>query len=112
METIIVLLNPGKMGNPDLDLRYEIPDRLEEAVSGRIQDNGYDYVDAAEGEPGPLLGIWLKTESAEENWPLVEKLFREETFKGNDLSKSAEIYISKEDTAELGNCVRVFPGRT
>ena len=29
MQTIIVLLNPGKLENPDMDLRYAVPDRIE-----------------------------------------------------------------------------------
>ena len=29
MQTIIVLLNPGKLQNPDMDLRYCVPDRIE-----------------------------------------------------------------------------------
>ena len=110
METIIVLLNPGKMENPDLDLRYEIPDRIEEVTEGLIRDNGYDYVDAEAGEPGPLLGIWLRTESANDNWPAVVRLLREEVFKGNDLSQSAQIYISERDTEEMEECRLVFAG--
>ena len=72
METIIVLLNPGKMENPDLDL--------------------------------------LRTESANDNWPAVVRLLREEVFKGNDLSQSAQIYISERDTAEMEECRLVFAG--
>ncbi len=109
MQTIIVLLNPGKLENPDLDIRYQIPDRIEEVSGGIIQDNGYDYIDAPEGQPGPLLGIWLKTESASENWPILLNLFREEHFMGNDLSLSAEIFISEKDTDDVGNCTLVFP---
>lgn len=30
MQTIIIVLNPGKLENPDIDLRYCIPDRIEE----------------------------------------------------------------------------------
>lgn len=109
MQTIIVLLNPGKLENPDLDIRYQIPDRIEEVSGGVIQDNGYDYIDAPEGQPGPLLGIWLKTESASENWPILLKLFKEEKFMGNDLSLSAEIFISENDTDDVENCTLVFP---
>lgn len=29
MQTIIVLLNPGKLENPDMDLRYSVQDRIE-----------------------------------------------------------------------------------
>lgn len=109
MQTIIIVLNPAKLNNPDLDLRYCIPDRIEEVSNGAIQDNGYDYIDAEEGQPGPLMGIWLKTESASERFPMIIKLFQEESFKENDLSMSAEIYISENDTEDIENCTLVYP---
>ena len=109
MQTIIIVLNPAKLKNPDLDLRYCIPDRIEEVSNGAIQDNGYDYIDAEEGQPGPLMGIWLKTESASESFPMIIKLFQEESFKDNDLSMSAEIYISENDTEDIENCTLVYP---
>lgn len=109
MQTIIILLNPGKLENPDLDLRYCIPDRIKEVSNGMIQDNGYDYLDTEEGEPGPLMGIWLKTESANENWMIIRKLFEDEKFLENDLSLSARIYISENDAEDIENCTLVFP---
>lgn len=109
MQTIIVLLNPGKLENPDMDLRYCVPDRIQEVSNSVIQDNGYDYIDSEEGQPGPLMGIWLETENASENWTMISELFQNEKFKGNDLSKSAQIYISENDTDELENCTLVFP---
>lgn len=111
MQTIIVVLDPSKLENPDLDLRYCIPDRIEEVSNGAVQDNGYDYIDVEDGQPGPLMGIWLETESAGEYWPVVKKLFQDEKFKGNDLSASAEIYISENETEDLENCTLVFPER-
>ena len=109
MQTIIVLLNPGQLQNPDLDLRYLVPERIEEASGSLIQDNGYDYIDAEEGQPGPLMGIWLETENAAQNWSLIAELFQNEQFKGNDLSASAQIYISEKDSDDLENCTLVFP---
>lgn len=108
MQTIIVLLYPGKLENPDMDLCYCIPDRIEEVTNGAVSDNGYDFLDAKEGQPGPLMGIWLKTESASENWTVISKLLQEEKFKGNDLS-SAEIYISDNDADDIENCTLVYP---
>lgn len=108
MQTIVIVLNPAKLENPDLDLCYCIPDRIEEVSNGVIQDNGYDYIDTEKGQPGPLMGIWLKTESAYENWPMIVKLFQDEKFKENDLSQSAEIFISENDTEEIENCTLVF----
>ncbi len=108
MQTIIVLLDPTKLKNPDLDLRYNIPDRIEEVSDGSIEDNGYDYIEI--GNRDDILGIWLETESAYENYPVIVKLFKEKKFLGNDLSLSAEIYISEKETeVNLENCTKVFP---
>ncbi len=109
MQTIIIVLNPGKLENADMDLRYSVSDRIEEVSGSLIQSNGYDFIDTEDGEPGPLMGIWLETENASENWHIVRELFRSEKFIGNDLSLSARIYISENDTNDLENCTLVFP---
>ena len=108
MQTIIVVLSPEKLANPDLDLRYLIPDRLEEVTKGDIKDNGYDYIDREDAE-APQLGIWLETADAAAAWPRVLELFRRERFLDNDLAESAEIYIAETATAELADCRRVYP---
>lgn len=107
MQTIIIILNPEKLKNPNADLRYYVPDRIEEVSNGMIQGNGYDYLDCQGA--GSLMGIWLKTESASENYPIVVNLFQKEKFLDNDLSLSAEIYISENDTEDIDNCILVFP---
>ena len=109
MQTIILLLNPGKLDNPDMDLCYCIPDRIEEVSGSAIQDNGYNFIDTEDGQPGPSMGIWLKTEDAGKHWPMLRELFRDEVFLGNDLSASVQIYISENDTDGLEHCTRVFP---
>lgn len=111
MQTIIVALNPGKLENADMDLRYSVSDRIEEVSGSLIQGNGYDFIDTEDGQPGPLMGIWLATENSSENWHIVSELFQSEKFMGNDLSLSAQIYISENDTDDLENCVLVFPKR-
>lgn len=109
MQTIIVLLNPGKLQNPDMDLRYCVPDRIEDAAKALIKGSGYDFLDAEDGEPGPLLAIWLETANAAENWLLIKELFQREEFKGNDLSQSAQIYISENEVENIEKCSLVFP---
>lgn len=103
MQTIIIKLNPEKLVNPDLDLRYLIPERIEELSNGAIQDNGYDYLD------NQSLGLWFQTESADKNYPMIVRLLQEEKFMENDLSLSAEIYISENESEEFENCTLVFP---
>lgn len=97
MQTIIIKLDSRKMINPDLDIRYTLPDRLEKITSGRISDNGYDYISKYE------LGIWLETDSAEHMFPVVADLIKND----NNL-KSSEIYISDSETAEIHECRKVY----
>lgn len=105
METIVIKLNAELLENPDLDLCYIVPSKIEELSLKKIIDNGYDYL---EGQNNPI-GIWLKTESAEENYQFIIDLFKKELFIGNDLSRSAEIYISKADCDEFESCEKVYP---
>lgn len=105
MQTIIISMDSRKMENPDLDIRYTLPDRIEEWSEGAVQDNGYDYID----EEGHILAVWLETESAAEWWPKIVELLKEERFEGNDLSKSALVLISEEDCADIDKCQQVYP---
>jgi hypothetical protein len=42
---ITITLNPGKLSNPDADLRYTIPEMVENLSNNEMKDNGYDYDD-------------------------------------------------------------------
>lgn len=109
-ETIVIVLDPGKLENPDLDLRYDVPARIEAATEGAVRDGGYDYIDPPPDRPGPLMGLFLRTgQPAAGLWPKVLELLRRERFLDNDLSRLAEIYISCGPRAELADCVRVYP---
>jgi hypothetical protein len=44
MPTIKVRLDPRKLDNPDADLRYALPDLIQEESFGEVKDDGYDYV--------------------------------------------------------------------
>lgn len=108
MQTIIVKLEPGRLENPDLDIRYVLPDAVEAYTEKRITDNGYDYLDEDE-TGGDALGIWLACENAAEDVKDVVALFQKQRICGNDLSQSAEIYISEKDSDDIDNCEKVYP---
>ena len=103
MQTIIITLDSRKMDNPDLDIRYILPDRIDEYTDGQITDNGFDYI------TGDIMGIWLETENATENVDKVISLIESEEILDNDLSRAAEVFISEEECAELEQCKRVYP---
>ncbi|MDE6833344.1 MAG: hypothetical protein K2J39_03715 [Ruminococcus sp.] len=105
MQTIVIKLNSRKMKNPDLNIRYTLPERIEKITSGRITDNGYDYITDTE------LGIWLATENSSETFSDVIEIIKKETFCNNNLCESAEIYISPKENAELNECTQVYPAK-
>ncbi len=45
MGTIAIKLNPQELINPGLDVRYTIPDKIEELTNGKIKNDGYDYLE-------------------------------------------------------------------
>ena len=42
MSTIIIKMDSQKLIHPNLDMRYTIPDYIQEYTKGKITDNGYD----------------------------------------------------------------------
>lgn len=103
MQTIIVKLDAEKMENPDLDILTLLPARAEEVSGGLLTDNGYDYLSGSE------LGIWLAANQARDAAEMLLQLLQAEQFAGNDLSKTAEIYISEQDSAPLEDCRMIYP---
>ena len=105
MPTIVISMDSRKMENPDLDIRYLLPDRIEEWSGGAVSDDGYEYVD----EEGHILGVWLETEDAEGWWPKVVELLKTEQFCENDLSETALVLVSQEAAARIEQCRQVYP---
>lgn len=109
MQTIIVKLLPGNLENPDLDIRYHLPDAVKEYTNNRIRDNGYDYLDEDDEAGGDALGIWLACENAAEDVKDVIALMKQQRICDNDLSRSAEIYISEKESDDINNCRKIYP---
>ena len=105
MPAIVISMDSRKMENPDLDIRYLLPDRIEEWSGGAVSDDGYDYMD----EEGHILGVWLETENAESWWPKIVELLKTEKFEGNDLSQSVQVLVSEKPNAEQADCRQVWP---
>lgn len=103
METVLIQLDAGKLKNPDLDIRYALPERIEEYTGGAVSDNGYDFIN------GHVLGIWLSAADAEQAAEAVIRLLQTETFLDNDLSAAAEVWISEEDSAAPEQCRKIYP---
>ncbi|GDY13297.1 hypothetical protein LBMAG53_22030 [Planctomycetota bacterium] len=56
MNTFLIKIDPTKLENPDLDIRYDLYDYLAKLYPNILIDGGYDYV----GEI-PILVVKIKT---------------------------------------------------
>jgi hypothetical protein len=87
MPSIIVQLDPNKLANPDLDIRYVLPDLLVAKSAGRLIDDGYDYVETPGDGPGnSFMLLFLRTEDVSAALPGVIATLQSERVLGNDLS--------------------------
>jgi hypothetical protein len=93
--TILIQLDPGKLSNPDLDIRYLLPDMISDRSGGRIVADGYDYVGESRA---PCLVLFLKTDDATAALPVVIEVLQTERVLDNDLS---ELPVAIEDGTEF-----------
>ena len=96
MKNLVLTLDPDKLQNPDLDLRYVIPDLLSTRSDGNIKDNGYDYEDQ-ESKSSPLLAIFLIATDFPAALKTINQLVLSEEVLGNNLSSAATLYIEEKN---------------
>jgi hypothetical protein len=88
MPTIILKLIPSRLTNPDLDLRYLLPDLLAERSGGLIVDDGYEYEDGSDA-----LLIYLRTEDLKRALAAIADLVEGTRVLGNELREGLEVIV-------------------
>jgi hypothetical protein len=105
MGSIVIKLSPYKLKNPDLDLRYLIPDRISDLTGQKISDDGYDYLDDEEN----TMAIFLKSAIPSEDVKTVLEILKSETFLDNDIYETSIIAICDNNDYELDKYTAVHP---
>ena len=104
MAEIVIRLNPGALLNPDLDLRYEIPDQLARRSGGVIVDDGYGY------EPGTAaLHLYFRTTNLALALSEVFAVLEKEVLIGNQLGVGAEVGVCEGPAGQAREFSIVFP---
>ncbi len=98
MGTIIIKLDSRKLKNPDLDIIYRLPELIEKYSNEKITDDGYDYLSDYE------IAVYLKSQNTKNDCGILKKFISENEICGNNLSNTAEIYISDKDNVEINEC--------
>ena len=103
MPSIVIKLNPEKLANPNLDIRYVLPDLIVAKTGGVAIDDGYDYA----GERTDMY-LFLSTQDLATSLNAVLGLIENEIILGNDLRSVAQVGI-----VDGGRFEAVYPpGRT
>ena len=102
MPSILIRLDPGRMENPDTDLRYVVPDRLAETSNGVLKGNGYDYEEGTDA-----MHLYLSTDDLAAALPFVIDLLENEMIYGNRLADAARVGTSADDIVESADDFRV-----
>lgn len=84
MATLAIKLDPSRMQNADLDVRYEIPDRIAEHTDGAVSDEGFDYID------GDSLVIYLGIPNKDQV-AIILRFLQDEEFCGNKILEFAKV---------------------
>ena len=91
MPTIFVRLDPRKLQNPDLDVRYVLPNLIAEQSCGVVSDDGYDCVGDV-----PYLLIFLKTADLDQGLVCVLSTLECENVLGNNLLSAAVVAVERD----------------
>jgi len=94
MTSFVIKLAAGTLPNPDLDLRYEIPDLLKDRSNGKIQSDGYDYGLA---DPSNLY-LFLKTDDPEYAIACITRVMDGETVLENRLAENVVVAMQQGES--------------
>jgi hypothetical protein len=90
MGTIALKLDPELLSNPDLDIRYTLPDLLAERSGGTIENDGYDYVG-----PSSAIVVFLKVSDETRAIACITDVIANVRVHENDLRQAATVAIER-----------------
>ena|SRR5262245_23751557 len=92
MYSIVIKLDPHRLANPNLDLRYVLPDFLEERSGGLVRDDGYDY-----GEKTEAMLVYVTTAHLAEALQIIIDVVENVEVMGNRLQDAVIVAVGEYD---------------
>jgi hypothetical protein len=84
--TFVITLDPGKCQNPDLDIRYLLPEAIVAVSPGVISSIGYDYEEGTKN-----LLIYLESSDGPRAKAIISQFIETREILGNKLSICAKV---------------------
>jgi hypothetical protein len=92
MYSIVIKIGPGKLVDPNLDMRYVLPDLIVERSGNLIQADGYDYATQSDA-----MLVYLTTKDLKKALPIVIDVVENATVLGNCLKDAVIVAAGFED---------------
>lgn len=89
MTSIELRIDPSKLANPDLDIRYVLPDLIAERSRGKIRSTGYDY----EGDVFSCMILYFEAEDPSEAIAIIQNILKNETVLENSLRLASSVRV-------------------
>jgi hypothetical protein len=93
---LVLRLDPQLLENPDLDIRYVLPDLLAQRSGGLISDDGYDYAGS-----GNVLLLFLRTTNLGPALACVLDVIQNVRVLENDLRRGVVVAIQRKSGHEV-----------
>lgn len=96
MPTVAVQLDPSRLTNPDLDIRYVLPAQLSEESASVLSDDGYDY-----GRTSDRLTLFMKTADLASAVPIVLSTLAKEILGNRLLNEGVVVATAAADHCQV-----------
>jgi hypothetical protein len=96
MKTLVLRLDPRRLDNPDLDIRYRLPDLLAERSDGVISGDGYDYAPGTD-----ILLLYLRASDLQAALACVVDVVENVRVLNNDLRQGVVVAVERPSGSEV-----------
>jgi hypothetical protein len=81
MAQIVIEVDPAQLDDPDLDIRYDLPELIEAASAGNVDSDGYDF------DEDDRLHVYLTADDLVAALRVIGQVLSSSLVGGNDLSR-------------------------
>lgn len=92
MSELAIVIDPSRLENADLDIRYDLPDLITAKSNGLVGGTGYDYVG-----PNSHLAVFFECADSEAGKEWICDTVTKENVLGNNLALAAQAFLKDGD---------------
>jgi len=92
MSELAIVIDPSRLENADLDIRYDLPDLITAKSNGLVHGTGYDYVG-----PNSHMAVFFECADLEAGKEWICDSVTKEKVLGNNLAIASQAFLKDGD---------------